>query len=431
MSNKLTGFEKGLVKAMENHQMPYNPESWNSLNARLGGGVNRSSWIAAAMTVVVLTGGAAWYYMSSDNAASAHKASISEFVINKDSFAAIRMKTIEAKEWSASEARNAGNSVSAVSQTPFQNQSLTAANHNANSVRGNANPIVSNNVESVTETVNPNSENTMGPVAEIPAMGGHPAIPIAVDAREACAGTSVSFSIALQVDKASYLWNFGDGNFSNKPNPEHTYTKPGVYDITLSVTSPSDGLIRTTTIDNMIVVNPSPDADFTWEFVTLEGKKPVVKLNNQSQKADQCEWTIAEGDANGEINPVYTFTKNGVNIVELNVSNEFGCTDKKVKAININEDYALIAPESISPNGDGSYDVFMPSGLTEGRMMFELLIFDGKEQIFRTTSAKKPWDGRLPNGTVAEVGSHFNWVAIVYQKNGDQKFYSGDLSVTP
>jgi PKD repeat protein len=34
----------------------------------------------------------------------------------------------------------------------------------------------------------------------------------------------------------AYLWNFGDGNFSNLPNPLHVYALPGNYNAQLTVT---------------------------------------------------------------------------------------------------------------------------------------------------------------------------------------------------
>jgi PKD repeat protein len=36
----------------------------------------------------------------------------------------------------------------------------------------------------------------------------------------------------------SYLWRFGDGNTSTLQNPQHTYTTPGTYSVTLIVSSP-------------------------------------------------------------------------------------------------------------------------------------------------------------------------------------------------
>ncbi|MBI1268451.1 MAG: PKD domain-containing protein [Cryomorphaceae bacterium] len=436
MSNKLTGFESGLKKALENHEVPYNPESWDSLNSKLNSGSSKSdssSLVAAAMTLLVIAGSSFWYFFASDAATSAHRATLSELVVYKDSFASIRMKAMEAREWhemideSAIEERNVSSaSGSENNDSAVSSASSTVVRQDSNQNRNSIAPR-NNQVATATEV----STDPVMNIAELPASGGYPAIPISVSAREACAGTSVDFSISSELVNASYLWNFGDGSFSNKPNPVHTYIKPGTYDITLSVTSKDDGFIRTTTIDNMIVVNPSPEASFTWEFVELDGDNPVVKLSNESQRAEKCEWVITESNYRTEINPVHTFNENGLNIIELVVSNEFGCQDKKVKALAVNEDYSLQANETFSPNGDGNYDNFMPRGLMDGRMMFEMIIYQNDEQVFRTTSPKKAWDGTLPNGTVAQIGNSFNWVVIVYQKNGDQKFYSGDLSVTP
>gem|GEM_PF-829090 len=48
----------------------------------------------------------------------------------------------------------------------------------------------------------------------------------------------VIFSSLTIGDITSYLWDFGDGNTSTDPNPAHTYTTPGAYIVTLTV---SDG----------------------------------------------------------------------------------------------------------------------------------------------------------------------------------------------
>src|SRR5690606_23231467 len=34
-----------------------------------------------------------------------------------------------------------------------------------------------------------------------------------------------------------YLWDFGDGNTSDETNPEHSYQRPGVYQVTLTATN--------------------------------------------------------------------------------------------------------------------------------------------------------------------------------------------------
>ena len=39
---------------------------------------------------------------------------------------------------------------------------------------------------------------------------------------------------------ASWRWDFGDGTFSDQPNPTHRYTETGVYTVSLTVTTEFD-----------------------------------------------------------------------------------------------------------------------------------------------------------------------------------------------
>ena len=47
---------------------------------------------------------------------------------------------------------------------------------------------------------------------------------------------------------ANYLWNFGDGNTSLLENPTHTYTTPGVYEISLNASNANCGVALSQTI---------------------------------------------------------------------------------------------------------------------------------------------------------------------------------------
>ncbi len=53
---------------------------------------------------------------------------------------------------------------------------------------------------------------------------------------------SVTLNVAYFQDQSlnspsSYLWDFGDGNTSTSPSPQNTYTNPGKYEVTLTVTN--------------------------------------------------------------------------------------------------------------------------------------------------------------------------------------------------
>jgi len=50
------------------------------------------------------------------------------------------------------------------------------------------------------------------------------------------APVTISFSNTSQGDGLSYLWNFGDGESSQKENPSHTFNR-GAWEVTLTVTN--------------------------------------------------------------------------------------------------------------------------------------------------------------------------------------------------
>ncbi|NQX91207.1 MAG: PKD domain-containing protein [Flavobacteriales bacterium] len=264
---------------------------------------------------------------------------------------------------------------------------------------------------------------------EIAAEGGKLAFEL--DVQMACEGSSVKFNLSNEDANGKYLWNFGDGKFSNEANPEHVYSAEGIYDITLSVTNQNDGQISTKTIEDLIVINPTPEAKFDWTFKSEGLTKPTAFISNESKNADHCEWVVNGVEFGNEINPAIALTTRGEHTVQLNVSNEFGCQATKYEYISVDKDYMLLAREQISPNGDGKYDTFMPEALKDTDQSFELTIYQDQLEIFQSTSANNEWEGLLPDGSVAVVGQQFPWVVILRNAQGEEEYYSGTITIIP
>lgn len=433
MSKRLDPFEKGLKEALHEHEVPYKEGSWEELDAKLTAGSASAvnTWAAAAVIVSLLvTAGAVWYYTSSSNAsASAHSAGLTRMLSTNANFEGIREKTedfllayadkrsvldemgkqpMDFEKESSKSSDQARARVDAVQDESELEEALAAKAADEESV---------------------SDEEKDEPIASLPAMGDKPAVPISVSARQACAGTSVSFNIGAELKEGNFLWNFGDGNFSNEPNPSHTYGKAGTYDITLSITSNEDGVIRTKTMDNLIVINPKPIANFDWSFAADQADAATLQLNNRSSRAQKAEWIIGD-KLSTEINPTEIITRKGEYDIELFVSNEFGCSDRVAKKVAINADYALMAPSQFSPDGDGVFDTFMPRALLNGEYDFVLRIFDEGEVIFETSDARNPWKGINQDGEMADLSKEYQWVAIV-NDSGNEKYYSGTVRITP
>lgn len=81
-----------------------------------------------------------------------------------------------------------------------------------------------------------------------------------------------NYSHAKDTLKNEYLWSFGDGNTSAAKNPVHTYTKPGVYTVTLHY---KNGYCDSTLTKNQYIkVVDAPKPGFTVQY--KQGCAPFV-----------------------------------------------------------------------------------------------------------------------------------------------------------
>ena len=438
MNNKLDGFEKSLVKAFENYEIPYKEGSWEDVQRRVqpssSGGTGSMTTVIALLVAVCAGLLLGWYFFGTSQGHAAQSASLSTVTMERDSFPGLHERAfdLENRADQGTEEALTARVEEVSSEIPKVEHRAVVSTSTSTTADVSSAEIMTNADQPVTTDASAHTgeytlRNTTLSVAEIPAEGNMPAIPISVSAREACEGTSVKFQIQAEIVDGNYLWNFGDGSFSNQPNPEHRYEKAGTYDITLSVTSNKDGVIRTKTMDQLIVINPKPDASFEFEFIGMDNGYPVVAFENNSRRANQAKWVIAN-EFSEEINPVTRIEQKGLHNIELLVSNDHGCDNRVSKLISLNEDYAMMAPARFSPNDDGTFDTFMPRTLMSGEYEFTMRIYNGEQLIYETTDATKPWDGNLPSGELAGAGQNFTWMVLLHRPKGD-KFYSGEVTV--
>jgi len=85
----------------------------------------------------------------------------------------------------------------------------------------------------------------------------------------------VIFTNASSGEISAFHWDFGDRQFSSDPEPSHTYSKAGDYDVTLAVMGPggSDAETKTEYIRVTTgVVNWEESASYIGQHVVVEGK---------------------------------------------------------------------------------------------------------------------------------------------------------------
>jgi PKD repeat protein len=107
-------------------------------------------------------------------------------------------------------------------------------------------------------------------------------------------------SVNLSGAVLAWNWNFGDGNTSDLQNPQHTYQTPGVYTVTLEITS-GQYVTAFTRQDYIQAVQPLV-ADFTSDTTVALINQPVQFTD--LSLGDPAQWTWSFG------NNTFSFNQN-------------------------------------------------------------------------------------------------------------------------
>jgi PKD repeat protein/Zn-dependent protease len=120
----------------------------------------------------------------------------------------------------------------------------------------------------------------------------------------------------------SWDWDFGDGSSATVQNPTHTYTKPGVFSVTLfSGNEFGTGQITKSGIINGGVV---PETEFAAE--NRQGDPPLTVRFHDFSSGNPVSWLwdFGDGSTSREKDPAHTYTKEGSYTTTLRVANAFG-----------------------------------------------------------------------------------------------------------
>lgn len=140
-------------------------------------------------------------------------------------------------------------------------------------------------------------------------------------------GLSVEFTdCSLNTDGVAWGWVFGDGEQGSlSKNTTHTYTAPGVYQVTHQVEKP---FIAKDYAYETITVFQKPVADFIAHPVS--GKSPLsVQFEDKSQGfPTEWFWNFGDNTASYDQNPLHVYAGTGNYTVTLKVFSDEGTSEK-------------------------------------------------------------------------------------------------------
>ena len=428
--NKMKGFdafERSLKNSLESYEVPYNSSDWARLEERMdrqGGG----QWQASAGLYVLLLGGAlavgtTMHLLMSDTndrigepMAAAMVAPVPDAPEAAPVLVALTTGSDTATDMGASPQDQGGSEDAG----PVAPHAAPAA------VRKPAQDL-----KPVAQKDQPRADVPAEPIAAKTKATNASEFSIKPSITEGCPGTSVEFTVNNLPDGGIHLWNFGDGSFSNQPNPRHTFSKAGTYEVMLSHSSLGGGNIHNKPVSDRIIIHEAPEASFNILKREFENTIPSVHFENRSLGGKQYLWDFGDGKTSTIPHPDHVYKKKGTYTVILTVTNAVGCVDRVERTVRIDADYDLMAPQAFSPNGDGVEDTFIPEALRTLGVKFQMSIFDrtSGQLIYETKDATRPWNGRVGNKGEYVPAGEYVW--MVEMKDGDKLggTYNGTVSL--
>lgn len=181
-----------------------------------------------------------------------------------------------------------------------------------------------------------------------------------------CSGSPIQFTDQSNVvgsTISTWSWDFGDATGSNSQNPTHQYPGNGIYNVTLTVSTPTNCV---TSITQQISININiPTAQFAANNV-CDGF--AMNFNDQSLGGSLTNWswnfndTASGTNTSTSQNPSHTFTTPGLYQVTLTVTNTDGCQNQIVKSATVHPnpvifvaDAGMCAGTQTTLNGPAGY----------------------------------------------------------------------------
>jgi gliding motility-associated-like protein len=225
---------------------------------------------------------------------------------------------------------------------------------------------------------------------------------------------------------AQMVVDYGDGQTETlfgMAGSSHVYQDPGVYTVTLTVTS-DVGCVYTATYTNLITVFNKPNAYFDILPNPVSMFHPDVQLlDGSSSDVVAWDWVVDGGTpATSTLQDIEAHFPDGIAAnydVTLYVENADGCVDSVTRIVQVISEVLLYAPNTFTPDDDEFNQVWYVyiSGIDMTR--FDLRIYNRwGEVVWENHDPNAGWDGTY-EGKIVQDGI-YTWTLETKDVSNDK-----------
>jgi gliding motility-associated-like protein len=158
------------------------------------------------------------------------------------------------------------------------------------------------------------------------------------------------------------------------------------------------------------LVDVSADFEFNYE-------SPDFPLINNSLSGLAYHWTLPGGETSQLYEPVFEPSLTDDQLVSLEVTHPFGCTDTKIDFYE--PPLNIFIPTAFTPDGDGLNDIFKAEGTFI--VEYDLWVFDRwGNTVFHTNDPEEGWNG-------GDSGAEFTVESSIYSYRVLAKGYNSQI----
>jgi PKD repeat protein len=164
-------------------------------------------------------------------------------------------------------------------------------------------------------------------------------------------------------DSVNYLWDFGNGESSDNPNPLHDYTNPGVYEVCLNVFDSVSGC-EAVYCDSLFVGPDTCQVNFMLEYFPEEqayGFYPEV----DGMPPYTYSWYIDGNPVSSDSVLLYQFSETGTHSVCIEAETATGCGAEYCEDVFVES-----LPCDVSYNLDVEGGLYVFTAISEGEEPF-------------------------------------------------------------